>query len=164
MSLPQERGAADIATIPIVVFAAGTHCCGIAVAAVEGITLAVEVSPVPDAPPAVLGVVNFHGSLVAVVDPSRRFGDVGSEIDPRNRLVFVRTPARLLALLATSIEGVEELPAAMIVGMEQLVPGAGRLKGAAARRDGLVYLYDAELLLTQAEETSLAAALQRRQT
>lgn len=161
MGQPHERGTAEAATLSIVVFGAGAHCCGIAVADVEGVTLAVEVSPVPDAPRAILGIVNYHGSIVPVLDPARRFGDAGAErLDPAHRLVFVRTPTRLLALLATSIDGVEEIPAAMIAAMSQLVPGAGRLKGAAARRDGLIYLHDAELLLSRSEETCLAAALE----
>lgn len=149
------------ATMRVVVFTAGEHRCAIAVDAVDCITLAAEISPVPDAPRAVLGVVNFHGAIVAVVDPQRRLGGAGVELAPDHRFAFVRTPTRMLALLATSVVGVEDIAGERIAEMTSLVPGAGRLKGLAAQGDSLVYLYDPELLLTQAEETGLAAALSR---
>lgn len=157
------RSVSDQPAMSVVVFRAGAHCCGIAVHSVECVVPVVAIDPVPGAPRAVLGVVNFHGTVVPVVDPRRRFGERGRELELGQKLIFVHTPTRLVALLSDRIEDVEEIAAELIASMEDFVPGASKLKGSAARKDGLIFVHDPGLLLTQSEEKRVDAAMQRRQ-
>jgi purine-binding chemotaxis protein CheW len=156
------RIASDQTTVLVVVFHAGAYCCGISVAAVECVIPAVAISSVPGAPRAVLGIINFHGLVVPVVDPRRRFNERGADLKLQQKILLVRTPARLVGLLADDIEGVEALAGHDIASIAEIVPGAGKLKASAARKGGLIYLYDVGLLLTRSEEKCLAAALRRR--
>jgi purine-binding chemotaxis protein CheW len=152
---------ADQSIVPVVVFCAGEQSCAIALDSVESVVGIVAVDPVPGAPRAVLGVVNFRGTVVPVVDPRRRFGAHGGELELDQKLVFVRTSRRLVALLADSIDGVEQIARAEIAAVEDYVAGAQLLAGTAPRPDGLIFIHDAELLLTRSEEKRLDSALRR---
>jgi len=149
--------------MPVVVFRAGAHCCAISAETVECVIPVVAIDAVPGAPRAVLGIINFHGTVVPVVDPRRRFGERGGELELGQKLILVNTPTRLVALLNDRIEGVEPIAPELIASMEDFVPGAGKLKGLAAWQDGLVFVHDPGLLLTQAEEKRVDAALRRSQ-
>ncbi|HUU24079.1 MAG TPA: chemotaxis protein CheW [Methyloceanibacter sp.] len=162
MSLP-ERIVSEQSATPVVIFHAGGHCCGISAYSVDCVIPVVAIDPVPGAPRAVLGVVNFHGAVVPVVDPRRRFGDRGGELVLSQKLIVVNASTRQIALLADRIDDIEQIAPECIAVMDDFVPGASKLKGSAARKDGLIFVHDAGLLLTQSEEKRVDAALRRLQ-
>lgn len=152
----------DGARIAMLAFSAGGHSCGIAVDAVECVVDVVAIDPVPGAPRAVLGVINFHGTIVPVVDPRRRFGGKGGEIDCSQKLIIVKTPSRLIALLADNVEHIDWISPSQVTTVEDFVPGACRITGTVASAHGLILIHDAELLLTRAEERCLETSLRSK--
>jgi len=93
MGLP-ERIVPEQPAMPVVVFRAGAHCCAISAETVECVIPVVAIDAVPGAPRAVLGIINFHGTVVPVVDPRRRFGERGGELELGQKLILVNTPTR----------------------------------------------------------------------
>ncbi len=69
---------------------------------------AVEITPLPQAPEIILGVVNLQGALVPVIDVRRRFGLPGRAVRLEDRLILAVTPRRTLALPVDSVAGVKE--------------------------------------------------------
>lgn len=119
----------------------------------------VAIEPVPGAPAAVPGIINFHGSVVPVVDPRLRFGEQGSELNCTQKLIIVETPKRRVALLADGADDVQWINGDEVSAFEDFVPGACYVKGSLANEQGLVLVYDAEQLLTPSEENALDASL-----
>ena len=66
---------------------AGQHY-GVNLAAVERIVHVVEVAPLPQAPSIVLGVINFSGRIIPVVDLRRRFRLSGKEVGLYDSFLF----------------------------------------------------------------------------
>ena len=80
--------------------------------------------------------------------------------DPlEGRAVIVDTPHRTVALLADEVETVQRLEPESRVMASRLAPGAALLGGVASLSGELVYLYDANALLTGEESNQVEASL-----
>jgi len=148
--------------VAMLVFRTGRYSCAIGVDAVDCVVRAVAVDAVAGAPRAVLGIINFHGEVVPVLDLRRRLGDRGGALTCEQKLIIVKTARRAIALLADDVDGVRRIDAARVTAMDDIVPGASRIQGTVAGREGLILVQDARLLLTQAGESCLAGSLRRR--
>jgi purine-binding chemotaxis protein CheW len=69
---------------------------------IECVVRAVEVSPLADAPPGVLGVINLHGRIIPVLDIRPRFGLKSREISLSDHFVIARAGEREVAVLVDS--------------------------------------------------------------
>jgi purine-binding chemotaxis protein CheW len=69
---------------------------------IERVVRAVEVSPIADAPPGVLGVINLHGRIIPVLDIRPRFGLPSREISLSDHFVIARAGEREVAVLVDS--------------------------------------------------------------
>ncbi len=127
--------------------------------AVERIVPAVEITPLPQAPAIVLGVVNVHGSLVAVIDFRHRFGLPHQEIALSNRLVIAHTATRTLALIADAVDDVVDYSTADITVPSTLVTGIEQISGIAKHDGDITFIHDLECFLAAGEAASLDLAL-----
>ena len=119
----------------------------------------VAVTPLPKAPSLVLGVIDFGGVVVPVLNVRERF-----RLPPRqpvlsDQLIVARTSRRLVALAVEATSGViaeaaeDRAPAGSILSGLELVEGA--LKCAS----GLILIHDLDRLLLLEEEDQLDRAL-----
>ena len=99
----------------VVVFRVGARRCGIELSAVERVISAVECGRLPGTPPAIIGIINFHGTAIPVLDVARRFGEPGEEVRLDSKFVVVQTPVRLIAT-----------PTAWLTGAPRVSPGNSR--------------------------------------
>lgn len=90
-----------------------------------------DITPVPGAPPAVLGIRNLRGEVVPVFDLASALGAAGTP-DLR-RIVLVEAAGRRCALAVDAVTAVTELPEAQEIADSSLLEGAflddGRLVG-----------------------------------
>ena len=73
------------------------------------------ITPVPNAPPFVEGVVSIRGEVVPVINLRARFGFDSKQPGPRSRLLVVRLGRRAVALLVDSAREFASLDAEAIV-------------------------------------------------
>lgn len=95
------------------IFRVGERRFAIAAAEIVRVLAAVEVTPLPDTPSFLRGVINCGGVLVPVIDLRVRFGLPVRRVRPSDRLIFVRNAAsafqkdgRLCSFLVEDVEGV----------------------------------------------------------
>lgn len=155
MNILQDGG-----TLRLVVFETGGVRFGIPLAAADRVLRMVAISHLPGAPPAVLGVVNVHGELVAVADVCRRLGLATPTYGPGCHLLLASTARRRLALAAEEVRGVIEVPTTAIAPPATLSAARLPLAGAVGLADGIVFINDLEAFLSADEEGELARALQ----
>lgn len=153
----------EAGALELVVFLVARTRYGVTLSAVDRALPMVAVSPVPGAPRVVLGAINIQGRVVPVVDLQRRLGRPSREYGIRSHLLIVRTPRRVLAVAADEVIGVAWIDPASIAPTEDVLPGLGQVKGIAALRDGLLFIYDIEAFLTPDEEGELGRALEEAQ-
>ncbi len=71
----------------------GERSFGLPVAAVERVIPMVAPTILPEAIPGVVGVINYQGTMLPVVDPRPRFSVVTPEFLSDQLLIVVRSPA-----------------------------------------------------------------------
>lgn len=144
--------------------------CALPLASVERVLPAVDVTPLPEAPHAVYGVINLAGEVLPVFALSRRFGIPDRSVKLRDKLIVALTPgpqlARRVALLVDEVQEVLTLGTAPPVTAEtppeapSLVPGLRLVSGVLPLAEELVVIHDLAAFLSAAEELALTAALQ----
>ena len=127
---------------------------------VETIVRAAAITPLPQSPPFVEGVVNLRGRIVPVLDLRRRLGLPAIPLSPQHRFVVVRVPRRSLALRVDQVNALLTVPGDAVEHAEGLVPGARTGLGFARLPDGVLVIQDPEALLSSEEEVRLDAALE----
>jgi purine-binding chemotaxis protein CheW len=120
----------------------------------------VEVTPLPQAPDIVLGVVNVQGRVIPVVNPRRRFRLPERDIALSDQLVIAHTTRRPVALVVDAVTGVLEYSGREAVGARDIVPGMEYVEGVVKLADGLVLIHDLDRFLSLDEVTALDRAIE----
>ncbi|HYU42696.1 MAG TPA: chemotaxis protein CheW [Vicinamibacteria bacterium] len=144
----------------LVTFAAGGLRFGIPLEASDRVLRMVAISPLPGAPPALLGTVNVHGELVPVADVCRRLGLSAPSYGPETHLLLARTSRRRLALAAREVQGVIAVSPAEIDAGANLAPFSRPVAGAVGLPEGIVFISDLETFLSADEESQLDRVLE----
>ncbi len=132
---------------------------GLHLSAVERVVRLVEITPLPDAPPDVLGVVNVQGDLVPVFDPRLRF-----HLPPRvpslnDHLVIAHTAKRKVALVVDTVAGLVEETPDTTVDADNILPHLPSIEGVVKAGDGLILIHNLDKFLSIDEENLLQSAL-----
>lgn len=145
--------------LSLVLFLVDGRQYGLPLARVERVLPMVEITPLPQAPPIVLGVINLRGTVLPVVDLRRRFGLIPGEYGLSSHLLIAHSHRRTLALPVDEAVGVSTVSPEAVSPPEALFPGISQLSGVAACGAELLFIQDLDALLSLDEELCLAEAL-----
>lgn len=127
--------------------------------AVARIVAAVTVTPLPNGPAAVEGVVSVGGRIVPVFDLRRRLGLAARRPLPADRFVVVDTGRRRAILRFDDVREIADLEIDDLDRDSGLTIGDAVLDGAASTPDGVVFVHQADRFLSALEEAALERAL-----
>ena len=144
----------------IVVFTLDDRRYGLALTAVERVVRAVDITPLPQAPDIVLGVVNVQGRVIPVINMRRRFCLPERETVLTDQLVIAHTARRPVALVADAMSGVRQYSDEDIVEAQSILTGTEYIEGVVKLNDGLVLIHNLDTFLSLEEETSLDQAME----
>jgi len=120
----------------------------------------VEIIPLPKGPEIVLGVIDFQGGILPVLDMRRRFGLPEREPSLDDQLIIARTAGRLVALVADRVSDVVSLPEEAMVAPESILPALEYVVGVAKLEDGMIFIHDLDAFLSLEETQALEAAIE----
>lgn len=120
---------------------------------------AVYITPLPDAPDVVEGVIEVRGRIVPVFDLRLRFGLPSRHLDPAEQIVIVKAGRRRAGLRCDRTDWIERIAPQRLRDAPAIVRRGRRLAGLASLDDGLVVIHDPERFLADAERESLDRAL-----
>jgi purine-binding chemotaxis protein CheW len=103
LAQPLEEDAAPGRTRELLVFSCAGEACAVAAPNVVEVVPLVDPTPVPGTPPAVLGVVNHRGRILAVVDVGRLLAPAEHAISRAGVLVVVTAGEASFAVRADSV-------------------------------------------------------------
>jgi purine-binding chemotaxis protein CheW len=147
----------DIAQL--VVFRLDERRYALPLSVVERIVRAVDVTPLPKAPPMILGAIDVHGRVLPVFNVRRRFLMPERQVRPGDWFVIAHTARHTVVLVVDDSEGVVERPETEIVLSTQIVPGLEDFPGVLTLDDGLVLIHDLERFLSLDEARALDEAM-----
>ncbi|HEX2204319.1 MAG TPA: chemotaxis protein CheW [Longimicrobium sp.] len=102
MSHDESGAAAAAASEPFILFDLAGATYGVRSREVQQLEMIGDVTPVPNAPPFVDGVVSVRGQVVPVVSLRSRFGFPRVPFDLRSRLLVMRREGRTVAFAVDS--------------------------------------------------------------
>ena len=131
---------------------------------VKHMELVEQITPVPNAPPFVEGVVFSRGQVIAAINLRIRFGFPRQEHTARSRLIVVDSGQRSVGLIVDSAREFRNLPSDTIQPPNESIAGlSGKyLGGIAIVGERLILLLDVKEVLTSVgnEEETMAVLSQ----
>ncbi len=119
----------------------------------------VAITPLPQAPDIVLGVIDLGGTVVPVIDIRQRFNHRARDVRLSDHLVIATTGRRTVALLVDETKGVIETSPDSYAPAETILPRLKLVAGAIKLADGLILIHDLDRLLSIEEEAAIDGAL-----
>ncbi|MGE5621463.1 MAG: chemotaxis protein CheW [Candidatus Bathyarchaeota archaeon] len=147
-----------------VVFQLAGLALAVPLGAVVRAVRAVAVTPLPEAPAIVRGIIDVHGEIVPVVDIRERLGLPARELEWDDHILIVRSPRRPLALPVDRVGGLIAWRDEDLVAAAPLAPGTKHLKGILKDSGGLVLLQDLEAFLSTEEQDALDETIRHART
>ena len=127
--------------------------------AVAEIIRAVAVTPLPNAPPVIEGIIDVRGRIAPVFDLRLRFGRPSRPVAARDHFILVRATTRLAALHVDRVLDLIDIDDSSIDPIGSQVSSA-HVAGVALLPDGMAFIHDVDTFLSAAEAETLDAALE----
>ena len=147
-------------SIQLIVFTLDERSYALRTSVVERAVRMVEIIPLPKGPEIVLGVIDFQGGILPVLDMRRRFGLPEREPSLDDQLIIARTAGRLVALVADRVSDVVVLPEEAMVEPDSILPALEYVEGVAKLDGGMIFIHDLDTFLSLEEEQALEAAIE----
>ena len=139
--------------IQVLTFALGAEEYGVPILNVQEIKGFSAITPIPNTPPYVKGVMNLRGTIVPVLDLRLRLGMPPAPYGPFTVIIVLAAGTRVVGAIADAVSDVLTIPDARI----QPTPNFGTavdvrfIAGIAQAEDKLVVLLDVEAMLRHEE-------------
>lgn len=146
----------------LTVFTLDNQRYALPLSASERVVRMVAITPLPNAPDIILGVVNFHGRVVPVINMRRRFGLPEREISLQDQLVIAHTARRPVALVADAVLDVIACAAQSLIAAEDILAKVDYVDGVVKLADGLILIHDLDKFLSLEEEETLDQVLKNQ--
>lgn len=146
----------DAAMTAYLTFRVGNQWYAVDVLRVYEVYNLVAISPVPDMPASILGVVNIRGAVVPVIDLRIRFNMADQALDLDNPIVFLHNDYdNIFGIVVDDVDDVINLSQGMI-SKSALNQRARHIIGLTDYRDRLIMLLDTiELLRSSLDDNSI---------
>jgi purine-binding chemotaxis protein CheW len=159
---PSSPAPAEIAQW--VVFRLDAAHYALPLAAVDRVVRAAQLTPLPLAPPIVLGAIDVEGHILPVFNLRRRFNLPEHPVEPNDQFLITRTTLRTVVLVIDAALGVIEQPATSMIEAARLVPDLPHIRGVLRLQEGLVLIQDLEQFLAPDEASALNRAMAAKET
>ena len=128
---------------------------------VQHIEMLEHITAVPNAHPAIDGVVFSRGQVIPALNLRVRFNFPRKDKDMRTRIIFAQLQQRIVGLIVDSAREFRKIPLSSIRPIQETLTGvAGNyLRGLTSVNDRLVLIVDLEAVLNLDKDESLSSSL-----
>lgn len=147
--MPEEKTAAE----SYIVFELAGTTYALPSRVVQQMEMTEHITPVPNAPPAVEGVVFSRGQVIPTVNLRSRFGFAKIPIDLRTRLIVVNIDNRTVGLMVDSAREFLSIPSEAIQPPNEAITGlSGKyLEGIATLENRMILILNLDEVISVAE-------------
>ncbi len=148
----------------IVVFSLDERYYALDLSVVERTERMVEVTPMPQAPEIVVGVIDVRGRIIPVLNIRKRFRLPERDAVISDQLVIAHTARRTIAFTVDAVCGVVKHSEQEIIEPASVLPGTDYVKGVVKFADGMIFIHDLDSFLSLEEEILLESAIGREES
>jgi purine-binding chemotaxis protein CheW len=133
----------------LVVFTTDGQGYAVPLSVVDRVVRMVEITPVPQIPEIVLGVIKAQGRIIPVVDVRKRCFCLPARAPHLgDQLLIARTSKRTVALVVDAVSEVMTLSGKEVVLGETILAHLDYVTGVVKRPDGLILVHDLDRFLS----------------
>ena len=148
----------------LVVFSLDDRRFAVPLSAVVRIERMVALTPLPKAPDIVMGIINFHGRVIPVVDIRSRFNMTPRPSELSDQLLIIQTGERTIAFIVDVVEGIIDAFQDQCADAGSVLPIVEYVKGVVKLEDGMVLIHDPDAFLSLEEGRTLDEVMKERKT
>src|SRR5262245_26990884 len=120
---------------------------GLPLVSVDRIVRAAAVTPVPNPPASVLGVINVQGQIIPVVSMRAVHGLAERDIALSDQFIIAHTSRRAVALVVDAVIGVVDYSESDIIPADDILHDLEQVEAVSKQADGNVILHNLDKLL-----------------
>lgn len=146
------------------VFQVEDEAFGVPILTVQEIIGYRDVTPIPNTPPFLRGVLNLRGVVVPVVDLRRQFGMETKEYNRFNVIVIVHACDKILGVIVDMVKDVHHVAAKEVQPRPEFASRINTefISGVVSNEDSMMILLDLDRIFTDAQIGILDRATQRK--
>jgi purine-binding chemotaxis protein CheW len=144
----------------LIVFTLDDQRYALPLQAADRVVRMVAITPLPNAPDIILGIVDIQGRVIPVINLRRCFGLPERELALTDQLLVAHTTRRPVAVIADTVQDVIACSAQRLIETGSIVPGVEYVEGVVKLEDGLILIPNLEKFLTLEEENALSSVLE----
>jgi purine-binding chemotaxis protein CheW len=126
---------------------------------VDRVVRAVEITPLPDAPPIVAGVINVQGRILPVVDLRRRFHLAERANHPDDHFLVAKSSTMMVALPVDEALGMVKDLGDERISADDVSPNLNYVEHVVPHDGEMVFALDIDTVLTDDEEEALGETI-----
>ncbi|MGA9767819.1 MAG: chemotaxis protein CheW [Blastocatellia bacterium] len=121
--MAENQASSQNSSEPFILFDLAGTTYGVRSQLVQQVEMVEHITPVPNAPPAVEGIIFARGQVIPAVSLRVRFGFEKSAHDLRTRLIVVNARARMIGLIVDSAREFISIPSSAIQPPNEAISG-----------------------------------------
>ncbi len=134
----------------IVVFTLNDQEHALPLSIVERVVRSVEITHVPNTPELMMGLINFRGAIVPVINTRRCFGHPDRPLSLQDRFIIANVNQRKMALVVDGVSGVQDIATNQEVDAATPLPGSGGLTAVIKGEQNIILVHHLEEVLKRA--------------
>lgn len=107
-----------------VLFSVAEQYCAIRILDVDRVIRVVDIKPIPQNSLHILGLINFHGTMVPVSNLHQYFSELPRDLNIKDKIIIVREEDRLLAFLVQRVHGMIVRDESELTALSAVIPNA----------------------------------------
>ncbi len=153
------NGSSHMETLDIIAFRVGNQEFCVRTTTIREIRGWAPSTPIPHAPPDVLGVMNLRGSIIPIVDLARKLGMTSTGPDERSAIVVAEVHDMIVGLVADRVSDILTVNVNQIQAVPELASSYDNSfsEGIIMQEDSMICLLNLSLMFDEKEMESLAA-------
>lgn len=120
---------------------------------------AVFITPLPDAPQHLRGIIRYGEEVLPVIDVSVKLGGAKKKVDLSDNIILIKNSRGKFALLVDEVEGITT--AGELTGDEKTFSKGDLIKGVAVSGEELVFLGDSEKFFIESDRILVDEAAEK---
>ena len=97
----------------LITFKVGNELYGIEILKIQELIAFKDVTPVPNLPDFIIGVINLRGNVIPVIDLRKKFSMTSKEYNKFNVIIVLSLENRMVGVVVDSVQDVVSLPESM---------------------------------------------------
>jgi purine-binding chemotaxis protein CheW len=150
-------------SLQLVVFTLDAQFYALELATVHRVVRAMELTPLPNAPAVILGIINVQGELMPVISLRHRFRLPERTVSLSDQLIIAnmttQARTRKIALVVDAVIDVRLVAEASVLDGKQIASDLEYVQGIVKVADGLILIHNLARCLSLPEEKMLDDAL-----